>query len=275
MAISNDKQLAFIFGLLGNIVSFLVFLAPIPTFYTIYKNKSSDGYQSIPYVVALSSASLLLYYGVLKTDATMIIGINAIGIVIELAYLLFFLTYASNKEKMYMAKLLLLFNVGGFGVIMALTVFLLKGWQRINAVGWICAAFNLAVFAAPLSIMRRVIKTKNVEFMPFTLSFFLSLCAATWFFYGLLVKDMFIALPNTLGFLFGITQMILYMIYKDGNKKMAETNERNNQQEVSLDMKKMTSLPGAKLYPTSLHQPEVAKMYVFSNGKPDESNDNV
>ncbi|KAI6692817.1 hypothetical protein NL676_020527 [Syzygium grande] len=194
MAFLNAHQLAFIFGLLGNIVSFSVFLAPIPTFYTIYKKKSSDGYQSIPYVVALLSTSLLLYYGVLKTNATMIISINAIGIVIESAYLLLFLIYASTKEKMYTAKSLLVFNVGGFGVMMALTIFLLKGWQRINAVGWICAAFNLAVFASPLSIMRRVIKTKSVEFMPFFLSFFLTLCATTWFFYGLFVKDMFIAL---------------------------------------------------------------------------------
>ncbi|XP_010027132.2 bidirectional sugar transporter SWEET9 [Eucalyptus grandis] len=265
MAFSNEKELAFIFGLLGNIVSFLVFLAPIPTFYAIYKKKSSDGYQSIPYVVALSSASLLLFYGVLKTNATMIISINAIGIVIELTYLILFLIYASTKEKMYVAKLLLVFNVGGFGVMMALTVFLLKGPQRVDAVGWICAAFNLAVFAAPLSIMRRVIKTKSVEFMPFTLSFFLTLCATAWFFYGLFVKDMFIALPNTLGFLFGIAQMILYMIYKYGNKKLAETNKGSNQQEVSLDMEKMASISSAQQHPTSQHQPQVTA------GKPVES----
>ncbi|XP_030475899.1 bidirectional sugar transporter SWEET9-like [Syzygium oleosum] len=275
MAFSHAQQLAFIFGLLGNIVSFLVFLAPIPTFYTIHKKKSSDGYQSIPYVVALSSASLLLYYGVLKTNATMIISINAIGIVIELAYLLLFLIYASTKEKMYTAKLLLVFNIGGFGVMMGLTIFLLKGRQRINAVGWICAAFNLAVFAAPLSIMRRVIKTKSVEFMPFTLSFFLTLCATTWFFYGLFVKDMFIALPNTLGFLLGITQMILYMTYKNGNKKMAETNERNNQQAVSLDMKMLTSIHSAELCPTSQHQPQFTEMDNFPTGKQVEPNNNV
>ncbi|KAK3418206.1 hypothetical protein EUGRSUZ_H04154 [Eucalyptus grandis] len=238
MAFSNEKELAFIFGLLGNIVSFLVFLAPIPTFYAIFKKKSSDGYQSIPYVVALSSASLLLYYGVLKTNATMIISINAIGIVIELTYLILFLIYASTKEK---------------------------GPQRVDAVGWICAAFNLAVFAAPLSIMRRVIKTKSVEFMPFTLSFFLTLCATAWFFYGLFVKDMFIALPNTLGFLFGIAQMILYMIYKYGNKKLAETDKGSNQQEVSLDMEKMASISSAQQHPTSQHQPQVTA------GKPVES----
>ncbi|XP_030477145.1 bidirectional sugar transporter SWEET9-like [Syzygium oleosum] len=259
----------------GNIVSFLVFLAPIPTFDTIYKQKSSDGYQSIPYVVALLSASLLLYYGVLKTNATMIITINAIGIVIELAYLVLFLIYASTKEKMYTAKLMLLFNVGGFGVTMALTILLLKGQHRVNAVGWICVAFSLAVFAAPLSSMRRVIKTKSVEFMPFTPSFLHALCAATWFLYGLFVNDMLIALPNILGLLFGIIQMLLYMMYKDRNKKIAETNERNNQQEVSLDMKKLTSIQSAKPYPASQYQPQVREMDIFPIGKPIEPNNSA
>ena len=32
-------------------------------------------------------------------------------------------------------------------------MFFLHGMKRTNAVGWICAAFNLSVFASPLSIM--------------------------------------------------------------------------------------------------------------------------
>nr|XP_043636359.1 bidirectional sugar transporter SWEET9-like isoform X2 [Erigeron canadensis] len=206
-----------IFGILGNIISFCVFLAPLPTFYRIYKKKSTEGFQSVPYSVALFSCMLLLYYGFLKTEnGMMIITINSIGCVIETVYIVLFLIYATKESLISTVKLLAIFNIVSYGLIVLTTLFLTKnGPERVAVVGWICAVFSVCVFAAPLSIMRLVIKTKSVEYMPFSLSFFLTLCAVMWFFYGLLIKDYYVATPNVLGFIFGIAQMILYMIYKD------------------------------------------------------------
>ncbi|XP_047166703.1 bidirectional sugar transporter SWEET9-like [Vigna umbellata] len=230
MVAFSAQEMAFIFGLLGNIVSFLVFLAPLPTFYTIFKNKSSAGFQSIPYVVALLSALLLLYYGFIKSNAILIVTINSIGCFIEVSYLTMYIVYAPKKQKISTLVMILIADIGGFGLTMLVTIFAMKGINRVRAVGWVCAIFNIAVFAAPLSIMRKVIKTKSVEYMPFSLSLFLTLCATMWFFYGLFDKDQFIMLPNVLGFLFGITQMILYMIYKNSEKKNTKAN-RTQQQE--------------------------------------------
>ncbi|KAK2994164.1 hypothetical protein RJ640_020969 [Escallonia rubra] len=236
--LSTAHLLAFIFGLLGNIVSFLVFLAPVPTFHKIYKKKSSEGYQSIPYVIALFSAALLLYYAFLKTNAYMIITINGIGCVIEVIYLSLFVIYAPKKSKAFTAKMILLCNVA-LGLIVLFSLFLVKGTKRIMVIGWACAIINLAVFAAPLSIMRQVIRTNSVEFMPFTLSLFLTLCATMWFFYGFFVKDFYIAVPNVMGFLFGITQMILYYVYKDGEKKDVELDVKQHEgkNDVEMNMK--------------------------------------
>ncbi|CAI0547723.1 unnamed protein product [Linum tenue] len=236
MKLLNHAQLALIFGLLGNIISFMVFLAPLPTFYTIcYKKKSSTGFHSIPYLTALMSAMLLLYYGFLKTNATLIITINAIGCVVEVIYLSLYLLYSPKKELMFTLKVLLS-SLGAYGLMMLVTVFLVHGSARVNAVGWICAAFNIAVFASPLSVVRNVIKTKSVEYMPFSLSVFLTLCATAWFFYGLLVNDYYIALPNVLGFLFGVAQMVLYFVYKDSASSKrrvvdCETGKQQQQEE--------------------------------------------
>ncbi|KAI3799248.1 hypothetical protein L1987_34540 [Smallanthus sonchifolius] len=219
LALLNAHFLAFVFGLLGNIISFLVFLTPLPTFYKIYRKKSEEGYQAVPYIVALFSAALLLYYTVLKTNAYMIVSINCIGCVIEITYLAIYIFYAPKTSKISTLVFISIFNICGLGTVMLISMILVEGPKRVELVGWICAVINLAVFAAPLSIMRRVIRTKSVEYMPFMLSFSLTLCATEWFFYGFFVKIFYIAVPNIAGFLFGITQMILYCVYKDSNKQ--------------------------------------------------------
>lgn len=127
-------------------------------------------------------------------------------------------------------KLLVSMNVVGFGLIVILTQFLTKGeLNRVVIVGWICLVFSLCVFVAPLGVVvnlytlnlsnsqlniwyyfyicsscieiyddlqRQVIRTKSVEYMPFLLSFFLTLSAVMWFFYGLLLKDYNIAVST-------------------------------------------------------------------------------
>ncbi|ESQ43515.1 hypothetical protein EUTSA_v10014273mg [Eutrema salsugineum] len=214
--------LATVFGILGNIISFLVCLAPIPTFIRIYKRKSSEGYQSIPYVIGLFSAMLWIYYAMIKKNVMILITINAVSFVIQIFYIAVYLFYAPKKEKTLTVKLVLFVNVFAFGLIFVLTYFLLHGNKRVTVLGYVCMVFALCVFVAPLGIIRKVIKTKSAEFMPFGLSFFLTLSAVMWFFYGLLNKDMNVALPNVLGFVFGVLQMVLYLIYKKPGTKVLE-----------------------------------------------------
>ncbi|KAE8710622.1 Bidirectional sugar transporter SWEET10 [Hibiscus syriacus] len=165
---------------------------------------------------------LWIYYALLKKDAMLLITINTFCCFIQTFYIVTYFYYGPKKEKLVTLKLILFFNVLGFGVIFFSTYFLPNPKIRLQVLGYICMAFALSVFAAPLAILRKVIKTKSVEFMPFTLSLFLTLGAVMWFFYGLLLKDMNIAVPNVLGFIFGILQMILYAIYKNQPKKMVE-----------------------------------------------------
>ncbi|KAL5791549.1 hypothetical protein ACOSP7_000143 [Xanthoceras sorbifolium] len=245
MAVHHSWAIAF--GLLGNIISFLVGVAPLPTFYQIYKKKSSEGFQSVPYVIALLSAMLWMYYALLKTEALFLITINSFCCVIQTAYIAAYLFYAPKKDRILTLKLLLLFNVFGFGTIALLTFFLANGTNRLKILGYICMAFSLSVFVAPLCILRKVIRTKSVEFMPFTLSFFLTLGAVTWFLYGLLIKDLNIALPNVLGFIFGVLQMVLYMIYR--NPKIVQLHEPKLQElsEHIVDVMKLSTIVCSEL----------------------------
>ncbi|VFR01616.1 unnamed protein product [Cuscuta campestris] len=213
-------HLAFIFGVLGNIISFIVFLSPLPTFYQIRKKKSAEGYQSIPYVIALFSSVLWIYYALLKSNATLLITINSFGCFIETIYVSFYIYYATKKARVQTLKMLILTVFVGFGAVVLVSQFLFKGAVRAQVVGWVCLVFSLCVFVAPLCIVRQVIKTKSVENMPILLSVFLTFSAVIWFFYGLLLKDVNIAVPNVLGFFFSILQMVLYMVYKEKKKSI-------------------------------------------------------
>ncbi|KAE9604249.1 hypothetical protein Lal_00002036 [Lupinus albus] len=210
----HQSHIVFIFGILGNIASFVCFLAPLPTFYRVCKKKSTEGFQAIPYVAALFSAMLWIFYAYVKTGAILLITINAFGCMIETIYLAIFITYCPKKIRMSTLRMILLVNFGGCCAIILLIHLLAKGDGRVKILGWICVVFSTSVFAAPLSIIRVVIRTKSVEFLPFPLSLLLTISAIMWLLYGVTLKDIYVTLPNIVGLTFGTIQMLLYALYR-------------------------------------------------------------
>ncbi|KAM7487093.1 hypothetical protein LguiB_024577 [Lonicera macranthoides] len=179
-----------------------------PTFIQICRKKSTLGFQSLPYVLSLFSAMLWMFYAFLKTDALLLISVNSIGCVIETIYIVVFLVYASKDTRKQTVKLVAGLNVVLFSAIFLFTMLTEKGNYRIQVVGWICVAISF-----------QVVRTKSVEFMPLGLSFTLTLSAIMWFAYGVLKNDFCIAVPNVLGFILGILQMLLYGMYRSSKGK--------------------------------------------------------
>ncbi|WKA07849.1 hypothetical protein VitviT2T_025624 [Vitis vinifera] len=238
-------------GILGNLMSFLVYLAPIPTFTRVIKKKSTEGFQSVPYVIALFSAMLWMYYGLVNTNASFLLSVNGFGCFIEIIYISIYLIFAPRRARILTLRLLLLINLGAFCLILIVTNFMVKRPHRVKAVGWVCLIFAVSVFAAPLSIMRLVIRTKSVEFMPLPLSICLTLSAVGWFFYGILQMDLYIAMPNTLGFVFGLIQMILYAMYRNSTPV---TKEPKLPEQV-IDIVKLNTNSTPEVHPVSTLQP--------------------
>ncbi|KAM7280857.1 hypothetical protein ACFE04_007991 [Oxalis oulophora] len=217
------EGLTFFIGIIGNIISVLVFLSPVPTFWRILRRKTTEDFSSVPYVCTLLNSSLWTYYGLIKPGEYLVATVNGFGIIVELIYVLLFLIYAPTRMRNKTAILFGGLDIGFLAAAVLVTQLALKGDIRIDALGVICAGLNIIMYGSPLTAMKTVITTKSVEFMPFWLSFFLFLNGGVWSFYAILVHDYFLLVPNGIGFLLGAVQLLLYAIYRNA-KPTTKTN---------------------------------------------------
>ncbi|KAL6010998.1 hypothetical protein ACLOJK_001442 [Asimina triloba] len=186
-----------------------------PTFYRIWKRGAVESFSPLPYLAAVMNCMLWIFYGLpfVHPNSTLVVTINAVGLFLEIVYLSIFFIFATKKQRLYVLKFL-----AGEVLLMILIVALVLSLAhttklRTFVAGIFAAIFNVYMYGSPLSIMRMVIQTKSVKYMPVYLSFFNFLNGCCWMAYALIIIDFFIAIPNGLGALLGLIQLILYACY--------------------------------------------------------------
>ncbi|XP_040938075.1 bidirectional sugar transporter SWEET16 [Gossypium hirsutum] len=105
MFFSNMVSLITIFGLLGNITTGLVYLAPAKTFWYIMQRRSTEEFDCLPYVVKLLNGYMWVYYGIVKPNSILVATINGFGAVLELVYVTIFLIFAPPRTRAITATL--------------------------------------------------------------------------------------------------------------------------------------------------------------------------
>ncbi|KAI5683469.1 hypothetical protein M9H77_04697 [Catharanthus roseus] len=178
----------------GNVISFFLFLSPMPTFIKIFKAKSVEAFMPDPYVTTTLNCALWVFYGFpfIHPDSLLVLSINAVGFGMEVIYVTIFLIYSdgAKRKKIFIA---LLIEATFFGIIVAITLAVLHGTkQRSLLVGTICIIFNIVMYFSPLTLMKQVIKTKSVKYMPFYLSLANFANGGIWFTYALLKLDIYV-----------------------------------------------------------------------------------
>ncbi|KAK8479006.1 hypothetical protein V6N13_131001 [Hibiscus sabdariffa] len=201
-------------GVLGNIISVFFFLSPLSTFCRIVRNRSTEEFESFPYISTLLNSALWTYYGVTRPGSLMVATINGFGVAVELIYVVLFLIFAPPRIRAKTGILFGVLDVGFVAATVVVTKLVVQGDQmRINVIGLLCAGFNIIMYVSPLAAMKTVVRSKSVEYMPFLLSLFVFLNGAIWTLYAALAKDIFLGVPNGIGLLLGIAQLLLYAIY--------------------------------------------------------------
>ncbi|KAM0981883.1 hypothetical protein ACFX2A_015169 [Malus domestica] len=217
-------------GIMGNFIALTLFLSPVQTFVRIWKKGSVEQYSPVPYLATLFNCMAWALYGfpMVHPHSILLLTINTTAVFIELSFVIIFLIYASDKKQRLRVFLVLLSELV-FMVLLAFLVIKLAHTysKRSLIVGLVCVLGNIVMYASPLSVMKLVITTKSVEYMPFFLSLFTFLNSVAWFTYAQFRFDIYLTIPNGLGLIFGSAQLLLYATYYKNTKRlMAERKAR-------------------------------------------------
>ncbi|KAK7324488.1 hypothetical protein VNO77_28066 [Canavalia gladiata] len=207
-------------GIAGNVFAFGLFVSPIPTFRRIIRNGSTEMFSGLPYIYSLLNCLICMWYGtpLISPDNLLVTTVNSIGTIFQFVYIILFLMHAEKANKVRMLVLLLAV-LGMFAIVIVGSLQIADVLTRRFFVGFLSCASLISMFASPLFIIKLVIQTKSVEFMPFYLSLSTFLMSTSFFLYGLLNDDAFIYVPNGIGTILGMIQLILYFYYESKSRE--------------------------------------------------------
>ncbi|KAF6175066.1 hypothetical protein GIB67_038979, partial [Kingdonia uniflora] len=198
----------------GNLLAFVLFVSPIPTFRRIVRNRSTERFSGWPYIYSLLNCLICLWYGmpIVTPGIILVCTVNCVGAIFQLIYVTLFIMYAEKGKKVKMlGSLLAVFGI--VAVIVVVSMRLFDPSMRQIFVGYLSCVSLISMFASPLFIINLVIHTKSVEYMPFYLSLSTFLMSVSFFAYGMLKLNSFIYVPNGIGTMLGGVQLALYAYY--------------------------------------------------------------
>ena len=214
-------------GWIGSAAAFFLFLSPIKTFSQIIKTGDVKGFDYTPYVVTMTNCALWTTYGLITPGRLQPTVTNAGGGALELCYCLVFLRHAAAGPRAACLRALVL--AATFIVVVDVASILFASKLRVptlpgdspagTVIATVAAVFNVMMYAAPLNVARAVVRTESVEFMPLGLTLGTTFCSVAWTAYSFVVGDVAILVPNLLGDVLSVLQVLLYCRYASSTAK--------------------------------------------------------
>ena len=174
----------------------------------------------------------LLSWSLQSTYATGLVTSNLIkGTFVNLIYLCIFFIFKFNTNALRIlavtVTVLTTFEIF-FGLYYALNF----DNHKIDAedskakyIGLGAMIFNIGMYAAPAQNIITVFKTEDETLLPVHISIIAFFCSTTWLTYGLLNFDINVVVPNVLGVIFTVFQIVVYFYYKNKDKVKKDLSE--------------------------------------------------
>ncbi|KAJ4877558.1 Bidirectional sugar transporter SWEET5 [Raphanus sativus] len=227
-----------IVGIIGNVIAFGMYSAPIPTMVKIWKMKSVSEFKPDPYLATVLNCMMWAFYGLpfITPNNILLITNNGVGLVMALVYVIIFFIFATSPVRKKITIAMVIEVILMAVVVFCTLYFLHTTKKRSMLVGILCVIFNVIMYVSPLTAMRLVIKKKSVKCMPFFVSLADFMNGAIWLAYACLKFDLYILIPNVLGCLSGIIQLIIYALYyKTTNWEDDDEDKENSNSNAEIE----------------------------------------
>jgi len=209
-----DDALADALGWIGTVLAVCVFSAPIETMVKIYRARDLGDFDSLPYVAMLVMALLWVVYALPSVTPcrTQVLVCNLFGVVLQVAYLGVFISFANERRRPQITGGALL----GLAVVAAVCVPALAinidhDGVASDVLGYATVVAGVTAFASPLAVLSTVLRTRSVRYMPLPLTLMIFINCSVWTAYGLLTGDPFVIVSNLSGAVLGAIQLAVYV----------------------------------------------------------------
>ena len=212
---SNEDMVGNIFGWVGTGISTFFYIAPIVPFIKLIKGEIT--YKESPGILLICSFMNCILWGDygLLLDRFLIYFANGIGGVITLIWIVIFIIHYVEKRfaMALLYNLILIIAIIGIAMLFFFIV-------PYEVTGKIAMVFNVLMYASPGEKMITVFKTGNYKLIPIWSTLGGTACSACWMIYGIYLVDWNQIIPNALGVIFSIIQIIVFLFYKlkNGNE---------------------------------------------------------
>ena len=217
---AKDDLGSTIFGWVGNALALYFYIAPIVPFVKVIKGQMT--WKQSPGVLLLCSfLNCILWsdYGLITNQFLLYLA-NGLGGTITLIYITIFLIHVADRKVL----LSLFYNFFLICCIVEI-YFVFYYLVPFKVTGIIANVFNVLMYAAPGEKIYQICKGASYQLIPIWSTIGGTACSTSWMCYGFYQNDYYVVIPNALGVLASIVQIVIFVIYRRKQKNQAQSEE--------------------------------------------------
>eukprot|EP00742_Colponemidia_sp_Colp-10_P012250 GILJ01013724.1.p1 GENE.GILJ01013724.1~~GILJ01013724.1.p1 ORF type:complete len:243 (+),score=37.15 GILJ01013724.1:137-865(+) len=189
-------------GIVGIAVSGFLYASPFPSVVTAARKRDNSHLNNKLLFCLLLNCSMWVCYGFRKNDH-FIYGLNLFGMAVSVGFAAVYHKLNHSSSSSWLTFLLYYCAIPAACFVLFLLV------VPLTIVGVVTCAFNCLMFVSTLATMRRAIETANKRLLPLAVALGSVAAGSVWTVYGILIGDIFVIVPNALGVVLGVLQLVV------------------------------------------------------------------